>query len=373
MKVDNFRELLVKKAEGDETLQTLVKFIDKGVLAEKVIESLEKMARSSHKGDTANLALRDFASDMDPELEPHMLRDALGHHVSRYGAALKAGNKSLANKHARQAFNLMNMADRAQKHSQGKLSFEHVSPHAWERNKVNATYDEDHPKVKEGKYRPGAFKTKTKGLNYKGTDFSHLQSAPHESFKREIKRHGHNKAYPFNQIKVNGKHIVIEDVDPSELKDYEEHPFDHHPVMEHYSVSSKNRTADQDKSYFEAKNKYYNESPHIDSFFDRHEKLEQLDPLGYQKRGLEPSKPVHPEIEGLSLEDIAKPAAAPTAGATTGMPGQKQQTAPAAAEQPVAAPKMNPKEIHPDVVNTIKQLNPELLDKLGLGGGGDNE
>ena len=302
MKIDSFRELLVKKAQGDDNLQTLVKFIDSDVLAEKALESLEKMARSRHKGDTANLALRDFATDMDPEMHPKMIRDALGHHVSRYKAALGAGRKDLANQHAKQAFNIMNMADRAQKHSQGKLAFDHVSPHAWERNKMASTYDADHPKVKEGKYRAGDFKTKTKGLNYRGSDYSHLQSAPHESFKREIKRHGHNQAYPFREMKVNGKYIHIDD-DVGELQGYESHPFDHHPIMEHYGVSSKNRTADHDKSYFEAKNAYY-DSEHLDNFFDRHEKLEALDPEAYGMRGSKVSNPVHADVEGLSLEDV---------------------------------------------------------------------
>ena len=236
MKVENFRELLAKKAEGDDNLQTFVKFIDSEVLAEKALESLEKMARSRHKGDTANLALRDFATDMDPEMHPNMIRDALGHHVSRYKAALGSGRQDLANKHAKQAFNIMNMADRAQKHSQGKLAFEHVSPHAWERNKMTSQYEVDHPKVQEGKYKAGEFKTKTKGLNFRGSDFSHLAGAPHESFIKEIKRHGHNKAYPWREMKVNGKHIHIDDIEGG-LSGYEAHPFDHHPIMEHYGYA----------------------------------------------------------------------------------------------------------------------------------------
>lgn len=343
MKVKNFRELLVKKAEGDDTLQTLVKFVDSEVLAEKALESLEKMARSRHKGDTANLALRDFAQDMDPEMHPQMIRDALGHHVSRYKAALGANRQDLANKHAKQAFNIMNMADRAQKHSQGKLSFEHVSPHAWERNKMTSTYDADHPKVQEGKYRAGDFKTKTKGLNYRGSDFSHLQDAPHESFKREIRRHGHNKAYPFNQIKVNGKYIHIDDVDPSELSGYESHPFDKHPILDHYNEPAKKRTPESDKEYFDAKKDYY-DSEHIDNFFDRQEKLESQDPEGYAKRGAEPSAPVHKDIEGLNIEDV------------------KPETK--AAPKETAEPKSKKLDLHPNVIDAIKQHNPDFMERI---------
>lgn len=347
MKIDGFRELLLKKAADDDHLKTLVKFIDSNVLADKALESLEKMARSRHKGDTANLALRDFATDMDPDLHPSMIRDALGHHVSRYKAALQGGRKDLANMHARQAFNIMNMADRAQKHSQGKLSFEHVSPHAWERHTKTSQYEDDHPKVLEGKYKPGDFKTKTKGLNYKGSDFSFLQGAPHESFKREIRRHGHNQAYPWRELKVNGKYIHVDDVDPSELKGFEKHPFDFHPIMDHYKDSAKNRTPERDAEYFEQKRQFYNESPHIDSFFDRQEKLEQQDPEAYSMRGSNPSDPVHPEVEGLQLEDI-------------------EQTP--AAQGPIDESRldelMGPASKKPDAGQALQNLSPEMQSKL---------
>lgn len=347
MKVNSFRELLIKKADGDESLQTLAKFIDSEILAEKALESLEKMARSRHKGDTANLALRDFAQDMDPETEPHMIRDALGHHVSRYKAALKGDREDLANKHAKQAFEIMNMADRAQKHSGGKLSFEHVSPHPWERNKMTSTYDADHPKVQEGKYRAGDFKTKTKGLNYKGSDFSHLKSAPHKAYKKEIRRHGHAGAYPFEEMRVNGKYIHVEDIDPSELAGFETHPLDHHPIMEHYSQSAKKRTPEQDKEYFQNKQQYYNESPHMDNFFDRHEKLEEQNPEEYAKRGLTASDPVHGhlDVKPLDLSDVKPETQGPKAKAT---PGKKM-------------------DLHPDLVrhlDKVSQENPDLHAKL---------
>ena len=314
MKIESFRELLLRKCADNPNLQILVKYARDEILAEKVLESLEKMARAGHKGDAANFAVRDFGVDMDPEMHPHMIRDALGHHVSRYKGALKSNNSSLANQHAKQAFRLMNLADTAQKHSHGKLNIDFVSTQPWERSKLTNTYDKSHPKVQEGKYKEGDFTTKTKGLNYKGSDYSWLQQAPHESYKKEVKRHGHNGAYPFEQIKVNGKHIHVDDDVSS--SGYEPHEFDHHPIMNHFEDSVKHRTPERDQAYVEAKSKYYDEDPHVNNFFDRHEKMSAADPEGYKARGSKASNPVHnPVDKPLTIEDVQKEAPAPTPAA----------------------------------------------------------
>ena len=340
MGIESFRELLLRKTVDNTNLQTLVKYARDEILVEKVLESLEKMARAGHKGDAANFAVRDFGVDMDPEMHPSMMRDALGHHVSRYKNALKGNNQSLANQHAKQAFRLMNIADTTQKHSHGKLSVDYVSTQPWERNKLLNTYANDHPKVQEGKYKEGDFTTKTKGLNYKGSDFSWLQQAPHESYKKEIKRHGHNDAYPFEQIKVNGKHIhVDDDVDSST---YESHEFDNHPIMNHFEDSVKHRTSARDQEYVDAKSKYYDEEPHIDSFFDRHEKLESADPEAYKARGSKASDSVHRPVKlPLSLDD------------------EKKESTPTKA-------KTNLKSVDLSGVD-LSTIPPDVLKQLGLG------
>ena len=340
MKIENFRELLLRKTADNPNLQTLVKYARDEILADRVLESLEKMARAGHKGDAANFAVRDFGLDMDPEMHPHMIRDALGHHVSRYKNALNNNNQPLANQHAKQTFRLMNLADTVQKHSHGKLSIDYVSTQPWERNKLLNTYASDHPKVQEGKYREGDFTTKTKGLNYKGSDFSWLQKAPHESYKKEIKRHGHNNAYPFEHIKVNGKNIhVNEDVDSS---NYEPHEFDHHPVMDHFEDSVKHRTSKRDQEYVDSKTKYYDEEPHIDSFFDRHEKLEAEDSEAYKARGSKPSDPVHSPVDTpLSLEEEKR-------------------------EAPAAKEKAKSVDLSKIPIETLRALPKDVLEQLGI-------
>ena len=314
MKFDSFRELLVKKS-GNSDLEQLVKFVKDDLLANMVVESLEKMARSKHKGDSANNAMRHFGLEMDSETEPHMIHDALSHHASRYKAAVKAGRSDLANQHAGQIFRMVDMSDQLQKHSQGKLHVEAVSPHAWERHGKTNQYSTDDAKVQEGKYKAGEFKTKTKGWRYRGKNFDFLQSAPHDSYSNEVRRHGHNKAYPMEEIKVNGKHLHIEDVDPEELKGAKGHMFDNHPIMSHFEESPKHRTPERDEQYRKSHDEFH-DSDHVNSFWDKHEKMESENPEAYASRGSKASDPVHADVPGLDYEAVRQPGAKPKAAPT---------------------------------------------------------
>ncbi len=320
--LESFRELLLKKA-GDASLENLVAFVRDDVLADLVIESLEKMARAKHKGDAANAPIRDFGVEMDPETEPKMMHDALSHHASQYKAALKGGNQDVANQHAKQIFRISNLADQAQKHSQGKLNFEAVSPHAWERQGKPETFgdrigrlqdaqkqgaispkDEEwlgNNPVTRGSKKPGQFVTDTKAWNYKGPDFGFLKQQPHESYANEIRRHGHDKAYPLEQMKVNGQHLDVQDVDPSEAQSYKEHPFDKHPIMNHFEDAASSRTPEKDAQW-RKEHQDYQSSPHMDQHFDKQAKLEEANPEAYANRGKEPSAPVHDEVDPLDVK-----------------------------------------------------------------------
>jgi len=299
MKLSSFRELLLKKVPRDTNLAALLKYARQEILEDAIFESLEKMAQGSHKGNAANFAVRHFATEMDPETEPNMLRDAIGHHVSRYKSALNSGRSELANRHAKQAFNLMNMADTAQKHTGGKMSIEYVDPKPWERNKYQKQYESDHPLVQSGKYKPGDYVTKTKGIRWPGSDFSFLNQPPHESYGKEVKRHGHNKAYPFEQTRINGKFIPVEDI--PDVKGYEEHEFDKHPIMQHFNESPNDRTPERDQAYVQAHDKFNNEEPHVGKFFDRHADMETKDPKAYAERGSKAADPVHGDVGELDL------------------------------------------------------------------------
>jgi hypothetical protein len=346
MKLHSFRELLIKKS-SDPSIESLVTFIHDDVLADMVMESLEKMARAGHKGDAANFAIRDFGVEMDPEHEPKMVHDALSHHASRYKSALSEGRHDLANKHAKQIFRIVDLADQAQKHSHGKLHIDAVSPHAWERNAKQRKFTEEDAPVKRGNKKAGQFAIDTKGWRYRGNDYSFLQQAPHESFKGEVRKHGHAGAYPLEHIRVNGKYLDIADVPASELKGYQEHEFDKHPIMSHFEVPASQRTSDHDKQYVSERDAY-SDSPHLDSYFKRHETLESTDPEKYKARGSKASDPVHKPVDPLDVGGEAG-AAAPT----------KQKVAAPAQTQAAKEPEMSLEE----KVESIKKI-PNLPDNI---------
>jgi len=378
MKLDGFRELLIKKA-GDVSVANLVRFMRDDVLSDLVIESLEKMARSNSKGDSSNLAVRDFASEMDPEHEPNMLHDALSHHASHYKAALNSGNKPIANAHAKQLFRIMDMADQAQKHSDGKLKVDAVSPHAWERNAKGETFSDkmegikqrisggepvsdkekewlsDNP-VTRGQKKPGQFINDTKAWRFRGNDYSFLQQAPHESYSSEIRRHGHNNAYPLEAITVNGKHLDVEDLPPSQH--YAQHPFDSHPVMDHFEEPIKNRTPERDAQYMKARDEHAS-SPAMDKYFSNMESRQEKDPQAHATRGQQMSAPVHAPVTPLDTESARsmsqESAPAPTS-AQTPATAVAPQAAPAAAPQSDAQREARRK--------VIAGLPPELRAKM---------
>lgn len=307
MSLNSFRELLIKKA-GDSSLENLIYFLREDTLADMVIESLEKMANAKHKGDSANVPVRDFGLEMDPETEPNMMHDALSHHASHYKAALAANRPDLANQHAKQIFRLVDLGKKAEKHSNGKLHVEAVPVQPWERNSNTKTLTADSKPVQAGNRKIGDFVTNTKGWGYRGSNFDFLQQAPHESYGDEVRKHGHNKAYPMEQIRVNGKYLDIDDVSPDELKGYKTHPFDHHPIMNHFEDPASKRSPEADAQYRQ-QHEEYQSSPHMDEYFSRQE---AMDPAKAESRGSKPSDPVHADVAPLDTSKEAQPKAAST-------------------------------------------------------------
>jgi hypothetical protein len=298
MKLDSFRQLLIKRAV-DPQVELMVKLLDDHYLCDMVVESLEKMARAKSKGSMANFAVRHLGTEMDPETEPSMIHDSLSHHASRYKAALENGRKDLANKHAAQIFKTVDLADQMQMHSHGKLHVEAVSPHAWERNAKTSTFTADSGPVQAGRKKVGQFVNDTKGWRYRGKDYGFLQQEPHPSYEKETRIHGHTGPYPIEHIRINGKHLHIDDIGKDDLKGFESHPFDHHPIMEHFEQSAAKRSPDRDKEYVQA-HEAYQDSNHVGNFFDKHEQLAASNPEGYAQRGSQPSNPVHSSVAGKS-------------------------------------------------------------------------
>src|SRR6478736_550669 len=132
MKLDSFKELLIKKAEDNDNLKLLIKYMREDYLVDHVVESLEKMAAIYSKKNP-NHAVLHFGTHMDPGTEPEMIHDALSHHASHYKSALDSGNKALADQHMRKIFEINHMADKLTRngledHSLGKLKVEAIDP-----------------------------------------------------------------------------------------------------------------------------------------------------------------------------------------------------------------------------------------------------
>ncbi len=297
MKLNSFKELLLKKSEDNKNLQILIKYMRDDYLVGHVIESLEKMAASYSKKNP-NHAIMHFGTNIDKGTEGDMFHDALSHHASNYKSALNAGNTRVADQHMAQIFKMMHMADKLTKdgyndHSGGKLKIEAIDPKPWERSYFKDKKDN------------GKFKTDTKGWGRGPTKegYSFLRGAPHESYKGEIATHGHNKAYPLNEIKVNGKYLHIDDSNDKTNNAYEPHPFDSHPIMSHYKRSPKAHDSISHDKYLKEYDDFHADGGGMDKYFDL---IESRDPVEHEARGSKKSDPVHKDIEGLDLSDTTK-------------------------------------------------------------------
>ena len=280
MKLNNFKELLSKKADGNPNLQLLIKYMRDDYLVDHMMESLEKMAAIYSKKNP-NASVMHFGTNMDKDTEGDMFHDALSHHASHYKAALKDGNDKVADSHMQKIFKMMHMSDKLTRdglndHSGGKLKVESVDPKPWERSGYS------------NKNAAGKYSTDTKGWGRHGNDYSFLRGAPHDAYDKETDVHGHKDSYPLEEIKVNGKHIHIEDIDNKGK--HVDHPFDSHPIMSHYKSSPSAHTEDKHGKYLEAADAYYDDGGGMDNYFDH---VESRDPAEHSARGSVKSGPVH--------------------------------------------------------------------------------
>jgi hypothetical protein len=97
-----------------------------------------------------------------------------------------------------------------------------------------------------------------------GKDFSWLQNPPHSSRSNEIfskphtsiekedgttEHHFHNGAFPMEHVKINGRHIPIEDDIDVSHGHFSPHAFDMHPIMSTFDESASLHTPEKASSY----------------------------------------------------------------------------------------------------------------------------
>ena len=135
MNLNSFRELLLKKANGHT--KDLFSIIKDDLLYDLVLESLEKASKHKNAGKKTN-SMATVWSKLTSAKDAHMLRDALGHHVSHYQAARKAeeGAKSKsmsiaaedhskkADKHLKQVMHIAHLAHKTS--GNGNMTFDAI-------------------------------------------------------------------------------------------------------------------------------------------------------------------------------------------------------------------------------------------------------
>jgi len=311
------RELLLKKTEN-KSLEFLIKTISDDALESLVIESLEKMA--SYVGKKAikmNAAVRDFLNhavaevDADEPNPVEHLRDAMGHHASHYNAALKSGNRPLADEHAKQFLKLGHLSHKLASASNTIANFEPDHDHD-HRSKMDNIARFDAPDLQAWQATsPAHFanKHKTSGVDLPGWrayqkqdgvrsrgdgieapnkfSFEWLTNSPHEDH-RDTSSHwanGHGeRGYPMEKVKINDRHIPVSDIESPNK--YVPHAFDHHPIVSHFDESPEEHAPKAEQ--YKSKMALFHSGPHGMALATRGSEL------SHPEHGKEPGPEVHP-------------------------------------------------------------------------------
>ncbi len=337
MELKGFREILLKKAEGNTTLQTLIAYAKDDILIDKVIEALEKMARpNASMGRGANAAVMAFANQLKNK-DVSMMHDALGHHVSHYKSALKAAqdpgtdpskianHRKVADQHLNKIIPLMHLAGRAAPHSGGSLALDYVPTEGWETNYTRLDRNPMNGKLQEGTKGLGRRPKSTKrnpfhesdpqhaDLNAKGhnpygvPDYRYLEMAPHPGHP-DYKSTAHEGGYPFeetqlgNPAKVDAKEAHIHDRDVESSDKYTPHPFDSHPVHALADVKQGSFIDENDPrlSKFAKDMEQWHDSDHSKKWTEKLKEDYAKDPEAFKARGK--TKPSH-AYEGINLQE----------------------------------------------------------------------
>jgi hypothetical protein len=316
MELKSFKEILLKKAEGNPYLQTLIKYAKDEILATEVIESLLKMAEpSAAMGRGANSALTSFAGHMDNS-DVEQMRDALGHHVSHYKGALKSMHaaqdpaqkaklRGVADQHLNQIVPLMHLAGRAGKHSGGKMTLDYHTTTPWESNYTTLERNPETGKLKEGTKdlgrRPSPKASREKNPRAV-PDYRYLEMAPHSGHPTS-ERMPHKGGYPFEEIQLGSPakrdagqaYLPIEDI--AGKQDFTPHPFDKHPIHAVADQAEHHLNPEHKEKFIQDLASWKTSEPHKQWLTQQKEKF-QKDPEAYKARGTK--KPGH-HFEGIPL------------------------------------------------------------------------
>lgn len=365
MELKSFREILLKKADGNPYLQTLIKYAKDEVIAQEVLEALQKMAEpSAAMGRGANHAVTSYAAGMKP-VHVEQLRDALAHHISHYKGALKshqaatdpaekANLRHVADQHLNKIVPLMHLAGRAGKHSGGAMTLDYPSTTPWE---TNYTQTERLPngKLKEGTKDLGR---RPMGHNFHNPpvrtdearaairqknpravpDYRYLEMPPHPGHEMSEKI-PHKGGYPFEDIQLGSPakrdagqaYLPIEDI--KDKKEYTPHPFDAHPVHAHRDLPQHELGPEHHDAINNGLASWTDNDKHKEWLADQKSK-HAANPEAYKARGSK--KPGH-VYEGIDLDKMPHHDAAPASSSAPASEAPAKEVKKPAAKAAAAA------------------------------------
>jgi hypothetical protein len=382
MELKSFREILLKKAEGDPRLEILVECIGQDRLTSQIFESLQKMARlTAAAARNPNSALDSYAGKMDSS-DVNQLRSALGHHVAHYQGALKAHHaatdpaqktnlRTVADKHLEKIVPLAHLAARAERHSNGVMAADLPPIRPWQANYTGThVFPTNAPRDASGKVttqdpvtgrtvgpgvpgkeligtegwggrptaaRPGHDQNKSRGTH----DYRYLEMPPHGKHPL-LSETNHRGGFPFEDIRVGhpsdvdagGGHLHLPET--PDVSKYTPHAFDEHPIHSIFDTPE-SKISPEKKAKFAEDLANWKSSPHHQGWLDKEEASENEDLGAHMARGS--TKPSHvfqdiplrdqPEHARGSDPAAAEEAAAPEAQAASPADPQKPQVRPA--------------------------------------------
>lgn len=384
MELKSFREILLKKADGNPYLETLIRYAKDDFIAEEVIEALQKMAEpSASMGGRANHAITSYGAGMKP-VHVEQLRDALGHHISHYKGALKAHHeatdpkekaklRNIADQHLNKIIPMMHLAGKASKHSNGNMVLDYLSTTPWETNYTGLERRPETGKLKEGTKdlgrRPSPNANRSKNPRAV-PDYRYLEMSPHPGHNSTEKL-PHKGGYPFEEVQLGHPskrdmgqaYLPIEDI--KDVKEYTPHPFDAHPIHKYVDTSEKELGPEHHDAINSGLAGWSDSDSHKKWLADQKAK-HAADPEAYKARGTK--KPGH-VYEGLPLQEMEHHKNMYTPAdqqevSTVSSPAQEQARAtgkPVAVQQSNAkSTKLTPQQKR----DTLKHFSPEQLEEM---------
>lgn len=345
MELDSFKTILLRKADGNKNISQLLNDMEDGVFIDSVVEALEKMAKlNNNTGTNANGPVTGFGANLD-KTDIHQMRDALGHHLSHYKAALKAHHaapegpekarmRQVADQHLEHLIPLMHLAGRAASHSKNKLTLDYPPLSPWETNYT--TLDKN---AKGGPRRdPKLLRVRNKNsgsISKTVPDFHYLEMPPHPGHK-DLHKMPHRGGYPWEEIQlgdpkdVDAKKAYLHIEDIPDKKEFTPHEFDQHPIRGVQDIQADHMTPEAMQEFANAHGGWRS-SEHHKKWMEAQKAKYTADKEGYMKRGQ--TKGPH-FYEGIPLKEQP--------GHVHTVPRNEKAFAPAATPPAATAPQSAP-------------------------------